>query len=325
MKGLASVNANAQKSTLELSAAQSTLYDLMTSPAWATMPEAWKQTAVAQFESARAAEMQAEKFREHAKAMEEGKRVMESMRTPEEELAAQIVKLNGLLDEGAISWDVYARAVFAAQDKLDGLKNKSVETTNELDEFTKSAAKNMQTAFADFLFDPFAEGADKMAYKFAQTMQRMAAEALSASIMKKLFGDIITGGKTGDNGILGSLFGAAVKSFGFHDGGLVTSGGGNASFTRSVSPDLFIGARRFHNGGLVGDEVPAILKPGELVLTKEQQRGMARGGQASQQNIRIVNAFDNSVIENYLGSSAGEKVIMNAVQRNAGAFRQAMA
>ena len=84
MKGLASVNANAQKSTLELSAAQSTLYDLMTSPAWATMPEAWKQTAVAQFESARAAEMQAEKFRDHAKAMEEGKRVMESMRTPEE-------------------------------------------------------------------------------------------------------------------------------------------------------------------------------------------------------------------------------------------------
>lgn len=84
-------------------------------------------------------------------------------------------------------------------------------------------------------------------------------------------------------------------------------------------------ARRYHSGGLVGDEVPAILKPGELVLTKEQQRGMARGGQASQQNIRIVNAFDNSVIENYLGSSAGEKVIMNAVQRNAGAFRQAMA
>jgi len=325
MKGFADITSSAQKATLELTGSQAKLYDLMASPQWANMPEAWRQTALAQFESARAAEQAAEKFREHSKAMEEGKRITESMRTPEEDLAAQIVKLNGLLDEGAISWDVYARAVFAAQDKLDGLKNKSVETTNELDEFTKSAAKNMQSAFADFLFDPFAEGADKMAYKFAQTMQRMAAEALAAGIMKKMFGDIISGGKSGDSGVIGGLFSSAIKAFGFHDGGPVTSSGSSASFSRSVSPDLFLNARRYHSGGLVGDEVPAILKPGELVLTKEQQRGMSRGGQASQQNIRIVNAFDNSVIENYLGSSAGEKVIMNAVQRNAGAFRQAMA
>ena len=44
----------------------------------------------------------------------------------------------------------------------------------------------------------------------------------------------------------------------------------------------------------------------------------------AQQNIRIINAFDHSVIGDYLGSAAGEKIIMNAVQRNAGAFRQAV-
>lgn len=52
---------------------------------------------------------------------------------------------------------------------------------------------------------------------------------------------------------------------------------------------------------------------------------MSGGGAAQPQNIRIVNAFDSSVIGDYLGSSAGEKIIMNAVQRNAGSFRQAMA
>jgi hypothetical protein len=321
MKGLASVNANAQKSTLELSAAQSTLYDLMTSPAWATMPEAWKQTAVAQFESARAAEMQAEKFREHAKAMEEGKKVMESMRTPEELLGAEIIHLNELLDAGAISWDYYARAVFAAQDKLDGTKEKIKETSGELDEFSKAAAKNIQDSLADFLFDPFADGLDGMALKFAQTMQRMAADAIAAEIAKKIFGT----GKDGDNGLVGVAIKAISVAAGFHEGGVVGKDGGGASFYRDVSPGLFMNAKRYHSGGLVGDEVPAILKPGEMVLTKEQQKGMAGGGRQAQQNIRIVNAFDNTVISDYMGSAAGEKVIMNAVRRNQNAFKQAVA
>jgi hypothetical protein len=224
MKGLASVNANAQKSTLELSAAQSTLYDLMTSPAWATMPEAWKQTAVAQFESARAAEMQAEKFREHAKAMEEGKKVMESMRTPEEALASEIVNLNRLLDEGAISWDVYARAVFAAQDKLDGTKEKVKETTNEMDEFAKSAAKNIQSSLADFLFDPFKEGLDGMLKGFATMLQRMIAEAAAAQIATALFGDMKSGKVGGLVGSIpwGEILGAVLSKDGnAFDGGQV--------------------------------------------------------------------------------------------------------
>ena len=205
MKGLATINANAQKSTLELSAAQSALYDLMQSPGWATMPEAWKQTALAQFDSARAAEMQAEKFKEHAKAMEEGRRIMESMRTPEEALAAEIVNLNRLLDEGAISWDVYARAVFAAQDKLDGTKEKVKETTDEMDEFAKSAAKNIQSSLADFLFDPFDKGLKGMAEAFGKMLQRLIAEAAAAQIAKYLFGDM-KGGKV--EGVVGPLLSA---------------------------------------------------------------------------------------------------------------------
>lgn len=70
MKSIADAEKNAEKSTLELSAAQGALYDLMASPQWANMPEAWKQTALAQFESARAAELNA-KFLKDVQAQEE--------------------------------------------------------------------------------------------------------------------------------------------------------------------------------------------------------------------------------------------------------------
>jgi len=228
--------------------------------------------------------------------------------------AAKVATLDRALAAGKIDPEQYKEA-------LSGIK----DSVSELDEFTVSAARNMQSAFADFLFDPFAEGINQMGYKFAQTVQRMAAEALSAMLMKKLLGDYATGGKTGDSGLIGAGVGWLAKAFGFHEGGIVGESGA-ASFTRAVPASMFLKAPRFHNGGLVGDEVPAILKPGELVLTKEQQRGMS-GAAANQpaQNIRIVNAFDSQFIGDYLGSAAGERVIMNAVQRNASAFRQALA
>ena len=130
---------------------------------------------------------------------------MESMRTPEEALAAEIVNLNRLLDEGAIEWEYYARAVFAAQDKLDGTKDKVKETTDEMDEFAKSAAKNIQSSLADFLFDPFDKGLKGMLDAFSKMLQRMIAEAAAAQIAKYLFGDM-KGGKV--EGVVGPLLSA---------------------------------------------------------------------------------------------------------------------
>ena len=38
---------------------------------------------------------------------------------------------------------------------------------------------------------------------------------------------------------------------------------------------------------------------------------------AAPQNIRIISTFDHSVVGDYLGSAAGERIIMNTIQRNA--------
>lgn len=177
--------------------------------------------------------------------------------------------LTAALEKGTIAEEQYLEAVIA---RLDTMSEKTQAAVGELDEFTKAAAKNIQGALADFLFDPFADGLDGMAKKFGQVIQRMIADAAAAQIAKYLFGDM---GKTGE---MGGLIGTAITAIasGFHQGGIVGAGG--QSFTRAVPAAAFFNAPRFHNGGFAANEVPAILQKGELVLTKDQQRGMKSGG-----------------------------------------------
>jgi hypothetical protein len=81
------------------------------------------------------------------------------------------------------------------------LKDAGKETTDALEEFTKQAARNIQDAFSDFLFDPFEKGTKGMLQSFGETVRRMIANAASAEIGKMLFGDL--GGKGGLGGIVG--------------------------------------------------------------------------------------------------------------------------
>lgn len=67
---------------------------------------------------------------------------------------------------------------------MDALQVKGKETTSILGEYGVQAARNMQTAFADFLFDPFSDGLDGMLKGFLKTLQRMAAEAAASQIFQ---------------------------------------------------------------------------------------------------------------------------------------------
>ena len=120
-------------------------------------------------------------------------------------------------------------------------------------------------------------------------------------ILKGILKDLIN---TGIKGLMGSLMGgkggaggkmggaktavgggkggmgkmtAGVK----HTGGIVGVGGGSM---RSISPAAFLGAPKFHTGGIIRgigigpDEVPIIARRGEGVFTPEQMRAMGSGG-----------------------------------------------
>lgn len=158
------------------------------------------------------AENEIEAQRERVKLFAEGVRVMESVRTPTESLNAELQHLLVLLDAEAISMETFGRAAAKAGEEMQRLESKGEKTGDVLEEFAKSAAQNMQTAFANFLFDPFAGGTENMLKTFGNMLRRMIAEAASADIMRRLFGDLSgKGGGGGDRGLIVPFFESIAK------------------------------------------------------------------------------------------------------------------
>lgn len=153
--------------------------------------------------------------------LKEAQSAYEAALSPAERLSKEIVRLNELLEAGAFgegegAWEKYSRAVMAAQDRFDAFTDKAEEDSSKLSEFSKQAARNMQTHFADFLFDPFDKGVKGMVQGFADALRRMVAEALAADIFGAL------GGMAGSGGFLGAIGGFFS---GFADGTNFAPGG----------------------------------------------------------------------------------------------------
>lgn len=154
-----------------------------------------------------ALEEEAEASKKRLDVFAEGKRIFESVRTPAEALDAELSRLLELMAAGAINMETFGRAAGKAGEEMQRLEAKTEETNDLLNEFAKSAAQNIQTALADFLFDPFAEGMDGMVKRFGEAIKRMIAEAVAADLAKRLFGDL--GGK-GGSGQLGGWVGEGL-------------------------------------------------------------------------------------------------------------------
>ncbi len=157
-----------------------------------------------------AADEEAETQRKRLAVFAEGQRVFESVRTPVEALDAELEKLVKLLDEDAISMETFGRAAQKAGEEFQKIK----EPLSEMDQFAVEAAKNIQDAFANFLFDPFAKGTQGMLEGFGIAIRRMIANAVAADLAKRLFGDI--GAGNGVGGLVGegiSWLKGALPSF----------------------------------------------------------------------------------------------------------------
>lgn len=71
-------------------------------------------------------------------------------------------------------------------DGLQDLTSRTQEANSQMATFADQAARNMQDAFADFLFDPFSEGLGGMVQSFAKTLQKMAAQAAASQIFQMI-------------------------------------------------------------------------------------------------------------------------------------------
>jgi len=158
---------------------------------------------------------------------------------------------------------------------------------------------------------------------FAQLLIQLGQMLLRMAFMRMFQGLF------GGFGLLGGLFG-----FG-HTGGIVGARFISGNPPRRVNPMVFIGARRFHDGGLPGlmpNEVPAILKKGEEVLTQDDPRHInnigQQGGQGAgkpQVNVKVVNTIDpGEFVSEGLDTPQGEQAILNWMRANRDAVKGAL-
>jgi hypothetical protein len=100
--------------------------------------------------------------------------------------------------------------------------------------FAEQAGRNMQTAFADFFFDPFQDGLKGMVAGFADAVRRMAAELFAQQVLTSFF---TWGSKLG--GGIGKFAGSLLSGItGKATGGPVS--GGTPYLVGEAGPELFV-------------------------------------------------------------------------------------
>jgi len=172
-------------------------------------------------------------------ALSQWYQIWERNLTNAERLALGIAHLNEVMAKsgGLMTDEIYQRELARLKDiygetadsideiidSTDEMADTMEEATDKMNEYAEQAARNIQDAFADFLFDPFDKGLKGMLDSFLYTLRRMAAEALSAKILSSIFG------VGGISGALGSVlpFSAPGVSSGTSLAG--RSGGGDVT------------------------------------------------------------------------------------------------
>lgn len=220
---------------------------------------------------------------------EEYARIVESLRTAQEVHNADIERLGELYAAGVIpSAEEYAEIVNRINERFLQSQEKSKEAGDQMTEFAVQAARNVQTQFADFLFDPFDDGLSGMLKGFGDTLRRMAAEAASQAILSALFGGL-AGSSNPFLSALGGAFGGARAEGGPISAGVpylvgergpelvVPRASGMVLPNRSMGNQVTVNidARESDNPGRLLALVPVIQSQIEQSIALKQRRGYA--------------------------------------------------
>lgn len=166
-------------------------------------------------------------------------------------------------------------------EKQQLIDEQAKKTNDTLEEFSKQAARNIQDAMADFLFDPFAKGTQGMLQSFGTMLQKMIAQAVAADLGKRMFGDLVKGGE--GSGWFGGALDWLGGLFKNADGGVYTSAGLAAYSGRIVDrPTVFPFARGV---GLMGEAGPEAILP--LKRGGDGKLGVAAGGGGHTINVYV--------------------------------------
>lgn len=108
--------------------------------------------------------------------------------------------------------------------------------------------------------------------KLGDAAKKLAEDLVAIQIQRNFMDPLLKGATNFIGTSLGFGGTTAIQE---HSGGIA---GLEGTPRYGVHPSVFRGARRFHGGGIAGDEVPIIARRGEGVFTPEQMRAMGGGG-----------------------------------------------
>lgn len=171
-------------------------------------------------------------------------------------------------------------------DLISGIRRGFHDLALESNDFASQAESVLSSAFSgaeDALVDFVTTGqadfkafAESILKEIARMAIKMAIIAPLQNAFSGMFGNRIVSG-----------FGAKVA----HTGGMAES----VSSQRQVPASLFIGAPRYHTGGMIGaDEVPIIAQKGERVLNREETKAY-NSGQGVNVNVVVNNNSNEDV------------------------------
>lgn len=224
--------------------------------------------------------------------------VLGSAATEAERYAARVQELGIALAHDIITQEQFNRALAAAHPLYESLQ---------------SAATNFATGFASDLRSGVSamDALTKATSRLTDSLINIALNKAISSLFSNLGG--IFGGS------LGTIGGTGLPGYGgrYHTGGIV---GVDSVPGRYVHPAYFDDAPRFHSGGIMPGEYPAILQRGEGVFTKAQMAALGRGGASGVTVVVNNNAGDDvSVGEPRRGADGGLQidVAINRAVKNA--------
>jgi hypothetical protein len=141
--------------------------------------------------------------------------------------------INDLLDGPIVTDDL--------EDEFVAVQQFTQKAESELNQFAQQAANNMQTSFADFLFDPFKEGLRGMLSGLIDTLRRMMAEIAAQKILGAIFGGLANSANPFISS-LGQSFGgqAFVGPMPSRDSGGRGVAGQPYMIGRGAQPEVFI-------------------------------------------------------------------------------------
>lgn len=173
-----------------------------------------------------------EQQRQHENDLRKVEQLTGSVRTKQEVYNDELAELNRLLDSGKLSYDTYNKSLKKIEDELHKTENTGKDVFDQLNQFGIQAARNIQTSFADFFFDPFDKGLSGLVSSFGRAIRRMLAEAAALKTIEitgigSIFSPSGSSSRSGFSLNTNNLL--SVASSGFGIGNLLRAGGSGLS------------------------------------------------------------------------------------------------